>query len=116
MHKALLGFVADRLTMDISQLDKDNIQSALSGAGVDDALVAKYLGLLDACEMARFSPSSQGDSMNSLYENALEVISGIEDSMDKKHKIEKPVIRVCGQPSGSLRHLEFYRAERSCQC
>ena len=94
LHKALLGFVADRLTMDISQLDKDNIQSALSGAGVDDALVAKYLGLLDACEMARFSPSSHGDSMNSLYENALEVISGIEDSMDKKHKIAGKVLPV----------------------
>ena len=85
LHRALLGFVSDKLNIDPADMTKDNIAASLSSGGVPDALVSEFTGLLDACEFARYAPDSGHDAMNAHYETAVSVISMIDSSMKKKN-------------------------------
>jgi len=87
LHKALLGFVSDKLNMDAADMSKENIAARLSEAGAAEASVTEFIGLLDACEFARYAPSSGHEAMNAHYESAVNVISAIDDSMKRKHKM-----------------------------
>ena len=48
--KALWGYVSDKLSIPMSRLSKDNIEEELRNYGVDDALIAEFLKVLDNCE------------------------------------------------------------------
>ena len=84
LHKALLGFVSDKLMMDMAEQSKDNIAAALGERGVAPALVDEFTGLLDACEYARYAPDAGHEAMNAHYETAVRVISAIDSGMKKK--------------------------------
>lgn len=84
LHKALLGFISDKLNMDAADMSKDNISEKLQANGVSDGLASEFVGLLDACEYARYSPDSGHEAMNAHYESAVSVISSIDESMKRK--------------------------------
>ena len=84
LHKALLGFISDKLNMDAADMNKDNISDRLCASGVSEGLASEFVGLLDACEYARYSPDSGHDAMNAHYETAVSVISSIDESMKRK--------------------------------
>lgn len=86
LHNALLGFISDRLALDRSGLDKENIASAMSSAGVSEDLCSEFTEMLNVCEYARFSPSDNGDGMKSHYDKSVELISGIDEQMKRKSK------------------------------
>ena len=81
LHKALQGFIADKLTMDLASMNKDNIAAALRENGVSDSIADEFTSLLDACEYARYSPSSGHEAMDAHYQSALSVITAIDSSM-----------------------------------
>ena len=81
LHKALLGFVSDKLNMDMSEISKDNIASALVSGGVSVDDTKAFTELLDACEFARYSPDAGHEAMNAHYESAVNVISAIDSSL-----------------------------------
>ena len=84
LHKALLGFVADKFGIEASGQDKETISARLLGAGVPQADADEFVGLLDACEFARYAPDAGFEAMDAHYKSALEVISAIDDAMKKK--------------------------------
>lgn len=86
LHKALLGYVSDKLGMDAAEMSKDNISARLHEKGVQDGLVADFVSLLDACEFARYSPNAGHEAMNSHYESAVSVISNMDECMKKTRK------------------------------
>ena len=81
LHKALIGFVSDKLNMDMSEISKENIASALTDGGVDEERTRAFTDLLDACEFARYSPDGGNEAMRSHYDDALKVISSIDSSL-----------------------------------
>ncbi|MBP5486633.1 MAG: BatD family protein [Bacteroidales bacterium] len=81
LHKALIGFISDKLNMDMSEISKDNIASALVEGGVSEDDTKAFTDLLDACEFARYSPDAGHEAMNSHYETAVKVISAIDSSL-----------------------------------
>ena len=83
LHKALLGFVSDKLAISAADLSKENISERLVAAGVSAELADRFTGLLDACEFARYAPSEGHEAMNAHYEGAVAVISEIDSSMRK---------------------------------
>ena len=85
LHRALLGFVSDKLNIDTADMTKENIAESLSSGGVPEALVSEFTALLDACEFARYAPDAGHDAMNAHYETAVTVISMIDSSMKKKN-------------------------------
>ncbi len=83
LHRALIGFIADKLTMDMADQSKENIAEALSARGVPEATVKSFTDLLDACEYARYAPDAGHEAMNAHYEQAVSVITAIDSSMKK---------------------------------
>ena len=86
LHKALLGYISDKLNLDAGDLNKENIASRLAEEGVPEGLAADFTGLLDACEFARYAPDAGNEAMNSHYESAVAVISAIDSSMKKNNR------------------------------
>ncbi|MBQ9661425.1 MAG: BatD family protein [Bacteroidales bacterium] len=81
LHRALLGFVSDKLNLDAADMSKENISARLADSGVPEGLAAEFTGLLDACEYARYAPDAGHEAMNTHYEKAVSVISAIDESM-----------------------------------
>lgn len=86
LHKAVLGFVADKLNMSAGELNKDSISEELQKKGVDASLVSRLVAIIDACEFARYSPDSGNEAMKSHYDEAVNVISTIESGMKAKRR------------------------------
>lgn len=84
LHRALLGYVSDKFNLDASELAKDNIAEHFVASGVSEAVAAEFVELLDACEFARYAPSSASQAMSSHYEKGLALISTIEQGMRRK--------------------------------
>ena len=81
LHRALLGFVSDKLNLEATDLSKENISARLVENGVPEALATDFTGLLDACEFARYAPDAGHEAMNTHYEQAVSVISAMDESM-----------------------------------
>ncbi len=86
LHKALLGFIADKLNIPMSELTKENISARLTEGGVGEETVTEFVGLLDQCDFARYSPSAGNEAMRSHYEKAAGLISTIDSSMKSSKK------------------------------
>ena len=84
LHKALLGFISDKLNIPVAELSRDRIADVLREGNVPQEAVDKFIGILDACEFARYSPSSGNEAMAAHYEAAVDVISSIDSSMKAK--------------------------------
>lgn len=94
LHKALIGFVSDKLNMDMSEIRKDNIVSALTEGGVSEEQTKAFTDLLDACEFARYSPDGGNEAMRSHYDAALKVISSIDSGLKTGGKSLRKVATV----------------------
>ena len=84
LHRSLLGFVGDKLGLDMAEQSKENISAALVSGGVAQGTADDFVGLLSACEEARYSPSAGHDAMSAHYEKAVSLITAIDSSMKKK--------------------------------
>ena len=83
LHRSLLGFVGDKLSMDMAQLSKENISSALTSRGVPSGVADEFVGLLDQCEFARYAPDAGHDAMSAHYDKAVTCITAIDSYMKK---------------------------------
>ena len=84
LHRALLGFAADKLAMDSSDMSRENILARLQTAGVPEALAEDFCGLLEQCEYARYAPAAGHEAMSAQYEKAVSVVSGIDSAIGRK--------------------------------
>ena len=89
LHKALLGFMSDKLNIPVAELSKERIAEILSEGGVPDSLIDSFVGLVDACEFARYSPSAGNEAMTAHYEAALDVISSVDSNMKTSKTVSK---------------------------
>lgn len=83
LHKAVLGYVSDKLAIPASDLSKDNISEKLAERGVDELLNSRLTAILDACEFARYAPDAGHTAMENLYNEAINVISEIDGKVKK---------------------------------
>lgn len=79
--KALWGYISDKLSIPVSQLSKDNIEAELTNYGVQDALIAEFIAVLNECEYARYAPGDESEAMDKVYSASVEVISKMENSI-----------------------------------
>lgn len=84
LHKALLGFISDKLNIPGSELSRDRIAEDLREGNVKDEYITVFLDILDACEYARYAPDSGHEAMEAHYASALDVISSIDSEMKTK--------------------------------
>lgn len=81
--KALWGYVSDKLTIPVAELNKENIQQRLTEHNVEDTLAMRFNDVLNACEFARFAPGDPQATMDKIYQDAVAVISELENVIKK---------------------------------
>ena len=90
LHKALLGFISDKLNIPVAELSRDRITESLKAENVNENLVGTFIDILDACEFARYAPDSGHEAMAAHYDSAVDVISSIDSNMKGKRNGTKP--------------------------
>ena len=86
LHKAVMGYVSDKLTMPQSDLSKENIGEALSERGVAQETIDSLMNIISTCEAARYAPDYTPEQMETQYRDALQTISAIESSVRRAVK------------------------------
>lgn len=103
LHKALLGFISDKLNIPVSELSRDRIAEDLRAGNVKGEYITVFLEILDACEYARYAPDSGHEAMEAHYASALDVISSIDSDMKTKRtgpdKAVLMLVLLCTLPS-----------------
>jgi tetratricopeptide (TPR) repeat protein len=89
LHKALIGFISDKLNMPMAEQSKERMSEALVSKGADKSLVEKFIGILDACEFARYAPDAGHEAMAAHYEEAVDIISSLDSEMKTKKNNSK---------------------------
>lgn len=89
LHKALLGFISDKLNIPVAELSRDRIAESLKEGNVEESSVDTFISILDACEFARYAPDAGHEAMEAHYKSALDVISSIDSNMKAKKTAPK---------------------------
>jgi hypothetical protein len=84
LSAALWGYISDKLRIPSSALTRDNISEKLTEAGATNELIDQTIHVLDECEMARFTPEHSDTEVSTLYQNATDVINGLEATKRNK--------------------------------
>lgn len=80
--RALWGYIADKLTIPVSELTKDNVQEKLLSHNCAEELANEFLLCLSDCEFARFSPVVDDSlSMENIYNRAAELIGKLDNTL-----------------------------------
>lgn len=80
--RALWGYIADKLTIPVSELTKDNVQEKLTSHNCDEELIKEFLSCLSDCEFARFSPVVDDSlSMDNIYNRAADLIGKLDNTL-----------------------------------
>lgn len=77
MLRALWGYLSDKLTIPLSQLNRQNIVERLSEKGYSAEATSSIVNVLDECEMARYTPDSSS-RMDSVYDEGVKAINNLE--------------------------------------
>ena len=80
MEKALHNYLKAKLKIETSEFAKEKIEALLEEKGSDSVTIRGFMGLLQNCEMARYSPFSNVQ-MQQDYENASDVISSLDKQL-----------------------------------
>ncbi len=78
LHKALNGYISDKLILPVSELSRDRIAMELDKRGCTQDVISELFKVLDACEYARYAPSAGNEAMEHHYQDAMKIISEIE--------------------------------------
>ncbi len=76
--RALWGYLADKLNIPVSELNKDNVRQRLTEHQADAAAIDAYMRAIDDCEFARFAPGDPADMMQRVYSQAAEAIETLK--------------------------------------
>ena len=81
VFKALWGYVSDKLGIPPSDLSKESASDALKQKNVSEESIAKLTGTLDYCEFARFASASASVNPESVYNDAVNIITKLEQEI-----------------------------------
>ncbi|MCF0173160.1 MAG: BatD family protein, partial [Bacteroidales bacterium] len=88
LHKAILTYVADKLTMEPATLNKENISEKLGDKGVSPETIDRLMNVIDACEMARYAPYSTSQQNEDLFATARRTILEVDASISRAAKVK----------------------------
>jgi hypothetical protein len=81
IQKALWGYIGYKLSINVSELSRENTINELQQHNVDPANVDELINVIDRCEFARFAPAHEDAEMGNIYSGASEIITKIEQQI-----------------------------------
>ena len=83
IHKAILGYVCDKLRIPLSDLTQDTVSETLQQHSVSAETLHEVKYVLDTCQFARYAPSTDSQAMDELYKKTSKVIDRLESEIKK---------------------------------
>lgn len=84
IHKAMLGYVSDKLSIPMGELSRESVEQQLVSHGASEELAHEFVDVLSTCEFARYAPSSDHRAMDTLYERAGKIIGNLDGQLKKR--------------------------------
>ena len=81
--KASWTYLSYKLSIPVSALTKEKVESELTIHNVDQKIIHQFLDILNTCEFARYAPNSGQQEMGDLYSETLTAISELEEYYKK---------------------------------
>lgn len=81
--KATWTYLSDKLSIPVSSLTKDRVESELTAHNVESKLINQFSNILNTCEFARYAPNSGQQEMGNLYAETIQTISDLEEIFKK---------------------------------
>ncbi|MCF8235038.1 MAG: BatD family protein [Bacteroidales bacterium] len=78
---ALWGYIGDKFNIPRAKLSRDTVHEKLAGEKVGEATIDQFIQTLDHTEYARFAPGESASRMQEIYQEALTIISKIEQEL-----------------------------------
>jgi len=78
IHKAMWGYLSDKLSIPVSNLTSDNARIELKSKDIADNDIEEFMRIISVCEYARFAPATDNSEMSLLYNSAHQLISKLE--------------------------------------
>ncbi|PSL35455.1 BatD family protein [Chitinophaga ginsengisoli] len=85
--RAIWGYLSNKLHVPFADLSKQLIQDKLTQQQVSVQYTAQLFDLLDDCEMALYTPMHNNDKMQGTYQQAVTVISRLEDELQRAKSV-----------------------------
>lgn len=79
--RAIWGYLSDKLLIPVSDLNRQNLKSALIEKNIPKKDVERLIGIIDDCEFARYAPSSSPADKNIIYNDTIKIITLIEQNI-----------------------------------
>ena len=79
--KAIWGYLSDKLEIPVAKLSKDNVSEILESRKVDSESIKSLMQMLDACEFARYAPTSVTGGMDDIYKKAGKLITKLDQNI-----------------------------------
>lgn len=76
--KALWGYLSDKLSIPVADLNREKASASLLTKGVDQNVVAELMKIIDDCEFARYAPAAFSGTMNDVYDGAARLMGVFE--------------------------------------
>ncbi len=76
--KALWGYLSDKLSIPIAELNREKAASSLLEKGIEQDVVTELMKIIDDCEFARYAPAAFSGTMNEVYDGAAKVMGIFE--------------------------------------
>lgn len=76
--KALWGYLSDKLSIPVAELNRERASSTLSAKGIDQAVINELMKIIDDCEFARYAPAAFSGTMKEIYDGAAKVMGIFE--------------------------------------
>lgn len=78
ISKALWGYIGDKFSMPLSTISIENVTERLRSGSINEEVISNLNKVLNDCEYARFAPSDESVKMETIYNDAANIISKIE--------------------------------------
>lgn len=79
--KAVWGYLSHKMNIDTSALSGEVVMEKLVEEGLDSEILDHLQAILEESEFSRFAPASEKKEMDRLYEDAVKLISNLENRM-----------------------------------
>lgn len=81
VSQALWGYLSDKFSIPMSNLSMETVSDSLKKKEVKEETIAQFIETLNNCEFARFAPGGSASTMENIYNEAVNIISLIENEL-----------------------------------
>lgn len=81
ISRALWGYISNKFNIPLSDLSIESVNHRLADKKISPENIRQFTEILENCEFARFAPGDKTGKMQGIYDEALTVISTIEQEL-----------------------------------